>query len=153
MQSITTGEITREMDLPPGPIVEVCSRAVEKSRVFLTSFLKLPLIKDFKFSLAVGLGIERTVSPSQNNNGLTPLPTIYTLRDDNLYRLSLQSRHTKAVKAYDAEIEIYIWNEAAAEVFHVGYMAKPHDPIFQHLRNIISKHFKRNVCLDCRLSL
>ena len=67
------------------------------------------------------------------------------MRDDNLYRLSLQSRHTKAVKAYDAEIEIDIWNDAAAEVFHVGYMAKPHDPIFQHLRNIISKHFKRNV--------
>ena len=65
----------------------------------------------------------------------------------NLFSLNLQARHTKAVKADDAEIEIAIWNDAAAEVFQGGYRAKRHEPIFHHLRNIMAKRFKRYVVI------
>ena len=42
------------------------------------------------------------VSPSQNNNGLAPLPPVYTLSYENLPRLNLQVRQNKAVKVDDA---------------------------------------------------
>ena len=76
--------------------------------MLLTSFLKLSPVKDFQFALAVVLGVGRTVTPSQKNNGLTPLSTIYTLRDENLFRLNLQVRHTKAVKSDGEELETAI---------------------------------------------
>ena len=133
------------MDLAHGPIVEVFSRVVEKSRALLTSFFKSPPVKAFHFALKLGLGIGRTVRLSQKNNGLTHLPPVYTLRDENIFRLNLQYRHTKAVKADCAEIETSIWNAAAAELFQGGYRAKRHETIFQHLVNIMAKCFKRNV--------
>ena len=133
------------MDLPPGPIVEAFSREVEQSKVLLTSFLELPPVKALQFALEVGLGIGRTDSPSHKNKGLAPLPTVYTLRDDNIFRINLQSRHTKSVKAYDTEVETAIWNDAAAGVLQGGYRAKLHEPLLQHLRNIMAKRFKRNL--------
>ena len=87
----------------------------------------------------------RTARPIQNNNGLTPLPPVYTFRDDNLFMLNLQDIHTKAVKVDDAEIYTAIWNGAAAELFQGVYMAKRHEPTFQHFRNIKAVRFKRNV--------
>ena len=96
------------MNLPPGPIIEAFSRAADQSKAFLTSLLKLPPVKDFRFALAVGLGIRITVSPSKKNNCLTPLPPVYTLGVKNLFSLNLQARHTKAVKADDAELDIAI---------------------------------------------
>ena len=76
-----------------------------------------------------------------------PLPPIYTLRDENCFRLNRQSIYPKVVKVDDAEIEISIWNDAAAEVFQGGYRAKRHEPIFHHLRNIMAKRFKRYVVI------
>ena len=58
--------------------------------------------------LDVGLGIGRNLSPSQNSNGLMPLPPVYKLRDENYFRLNLQSRHMKVVKTENAEIETVI---------------------------------------------
>ena len=92
----------------------------------------------------MGLGIGRTVIPSQNNNGITPLTPVYILRDENIFRLNLQARHMKAFKSDDTELETAIWNGNAAEVFQEGYRAKCHDPLFQHLRNIMAKRFTRN---------
>ena len=88
VQRITTGKTAGAMDLPPIPIVEAFSREAEKSKVLLTSFLKLPPVKDLQFALEVGLGIGITVIPSQNNNGITPLPPVYTLSDENLFILN-----------------------------------------------------------------
>ena len=133
------------MDLTPGPIVEAFSRAIEQSKVLLTSLLKLPPVKALKFSVAVELGIGRTVIPSQNNNGLTALPNVYTLRDENIFRLNLQVRHTKAVKDDDSEIETAICNNAAVEVFQGGYRAKRHEILLHPLRNIMAKCSKCNV--------
>ena len=93
----------------------------------------------------MGLGVGRNFIPSQKNNGLMPLPPIYTLRDENCSRLNRQSIYPKVVKVDDAEIEISIWNNDAAELFQEGYRDKRHEPIFHHLRNIISNRFKRNV--------
>ena len=93
----------------------------------------------------MGLGLGRTVRPSQKNNGLTTLPPCYTLRDENIFRINLQAIHTKAVKPDDAEVETSIWNDAAAEVFWGGYIDKCHEPLFQNLVNITAKHFKSNV--------
>ena len=86
------------MDLPPRPIVEVFSRVAEQSKVLLKYFLTLPPVKSLHFALVVGLGIGRNFSPSHKNNGLTPLPPIYTLMDDNLFSINLQAIHMKAVK-------------------------------------------------------
>ena len=86
---ITTGEIVEAMNLPPGIIAEEFSRAAVQSKVLLTSYLKLPPVKALKFSLAVGLGIGRTVIPNQKNNSLMPLHPVYTLRYENLFRLNL----------------------------------------------------------------
>ena len=80
------------MDLPPVPIVEAISRTAEKSKMLLTYLLKLPPVKALNISLAVGLGIGRTIRHSHNNNGLMPLPNVYTLRDEDLFRLNLQVR-------------------------------------------------------------
>ena len=44
-----------------------------------------------------------------------------------------------------AEIDTSICNDASAELFQGGYRSKRNDPIFQHLRNIMSKPFKRNM--------
>ena len=87
------------MDLPPGSIMEAFSRAAEQSKAFLTYFLKLPPVKTLKFSFAVVLGIGRTFRSGQKNNGLMTLPPVYTLRDENSFRLKLQSKNTKVVKA------------------------------------------------------
>ena len=111
----------------------------------LTYFLKLTHLKDFQLALEVVLGIGRTFRPSQKNNGLTPLPNVYTLRDDNLFRLNNQAIQTKAVKSDNAEVETAIWNNADVELFHGGYRANHHDPLLQNLSNIMSKCFKRNV--------
>ena len=92
------------MDLPPGPIVEAFSRAVEQTKVLLNYFSELTPVKDLQFALEVGLWIVITVIPSQNNKGLIPVPPVYTLRDENLFRLNLQARHTKEVKADGAEV-------------------------------------------------
>ena len=81
------------MDLPPEPITEKISRAAEKSKVLLTSFLKLPPVKVLQFYLSGGLGIGINFCSIQKNNGLMPLPSVYTLRDENYFRLKLQSRH------------------------------------------------------------
>ena len=89
------------MELPLSPIIEDVSRAEDKSKMLLTYFLKLRPVQDVQFDLALGLGIGRTFIPSQNNNGLTPLPLVYILKDENLFRLEVQARHTKAVKAHD----------------------------------------------------
>ena len=113
--------------------------------MLLTSFLKLPPVKVFQFALAVELGNERTSSPSQNNTGLTTLPPVYKMRDDNLFMLNLKAIHTKAVKSDDAEVKTSIWNEAAVEVFQGGYRDKHHDPLFQNLRNIMANSFNQNV--------
>ena len=78
--------------------------AVDKSKVLLTYFLILPPVKAFQFALDRVLGMGRTVTPSQNNNGITPLPPIYTLRDDNIFRINLQDRYMKAIKEYDTEM-------------------------------------------------
>ena len=67
------------------------------------------------------------------------------MSDRNIFRINLQSRHTKSVKEDDAEVETDIWENAAAEKFQGGYRAKRHEPLFQHLRNIMDKHVKRNV--------
>ena len=98
-----------------------------------------------KFALSVGFGIGRTVIHSQKNNVLAPLPPVYTLRYENIFMLNLQPRHTKAVKSDNAEVETAICNDAAEEVFQGGYMAKCHETLFQHLRNIMAMYFKRNV--------
>ena len=88
------------MDLPARPIVEYFSMVVEKSKVLLTYFLKLTPVKALQFTLVVGLRIVRTISPSQkNNNGIMPLPPVYTLRYENLFMLNIQFRHTKLVKS------------------------------------------------------
>ena len=71
------------MYLPPGPIIEVFSKAEDKIKVLLTSFFKLPPVKVFQFTFAVGLVIGRTFSPSQNNNGLMPLPPVYVFMGEN----------------------------------------------------------------------
>ena len=111
----------------------------------MTSFLKLTPVKALQFALDVGLEIGITASPSQKNIGLALLPPVYTLRNENLFRLNHQAIHKKAGKKYDLEVETAIWNNAAAEVNQGGYSAKHHDPLFQHLRNIMAKSFKRNV--------
>ena len=90
------------MDLPPRPIIEAFSRLTEQSKLLLNYFLKLPPVKALQFDLAVGLGFGRTVITIQNNNGLTPLPPVYTLRDENFFRPNLQARHKNSVKEYDA---------------------------------------------------
>ena len=54
VRRLTTGEIVGEMDLPPGQIVEAFSRAVEQSKVLLTSFLNLPPVEDLQFDLDSG---------------------------------------------------------------------------------------------------
>ena len=69
------------------------------------------------------------------------------MRDDNLFRLNLQSRHTESVKADGAEVETAIWNDAVVEVFQGGYKANHCDPLFRHLRNIIANRFKNNVAI------
>ena len=56
--------------------MEALSRSEEQSKVLLTSFLKLPHVNNLQFDLAVGLGIGRTLIPSQNNNGIMPLPPV-----------------------------------------------------------------------------
>ena len=91
-------------EIPHGPIVKGFSRVADKSKVLLTFFLKLPPVKALQFALDGVLGMGRTVTPSQNNNGITPLPPIYTLRDDNLFRINLQDRYMKAIKEYDTEM-------------------------------------------------
>ena len=139
VRRLTTGEILGEIDLPPGPIMEALSRSEEQIKVLLTSFLKLPHVNTLQFELAMGLGIGRTLSPSQNNNGLMNLSPVYKLRDENYFRLNLQSRHMKVVNTDNAEIETVIWNNAAAELFKEVYRDKCHDIIFHHLRNIIDK--------------
>ena len=48
---LTSGGISGEMDLPPGPIVEASSRAVDQSKRWLTSFLKFPPVKVLQFAL------------------------------------------------------------------------------------------------------
>ena len=80
VRRLTTEEILGAMDLPSGTILEAFSRTAEQSKALLTYFLKLTPIKYLQFSLAVGLGIGLTVSSSQNNNVLAPLPPVYTLR-------------------------------------------------------------------------
>ena len=74
-----------------------------------------------------------------------PLTPVYSLRDENYFRLNLQYRHTKSVKAEDTEIGKSLWKDSAAEVFQEIYRDKCHDPIYHYLRNIIAKRFKRNV--------
>ena len=83
------------MDLSPGTTVGAFSRKADQSKVLLNYLLKLPPVKYLQFSLEVGLGIVITVIPSQNNNGITPLPPVYTLSDKNIFILNLQDRHTK----------------------------------------------------------
>ena len=86
----------------------------------------------------MGLEIGGTFSPSQKNNGLMPLPTVYSLRDENLFRIKLQAKNTKLVKADNEEVETAIWNDAAAEISQGGYRANHHELFFQHLRNIMA---------------
>ena len=81
--------------------MEALSRSEEQIKVLLTSFLMLPHVNTLQFELAMGLGIRRTLSPSQNNNGLMNLSPVYKLRDENYFRLNLQSRHMKVVKMED----------------------------------------------------
>ena len=64
------------MDLSPRPIIEAFSRAADRSKALFTSFLKLPPVKALQFPLELGLGIGRNISPSQKNNGLTPLSPV-----------------------------------------------------------------------------
>ena len=85
--------------------------------MLLTYFLRLPPVNDLQFTLELVLGIGRTFCSGHNNNGLISLPPAYTLRNENSFRLNLKSRHTKAVKADDVEIETSIWNDADSEVF------------------------------------
>ena len=145
LQRIITREIAGAMDLSPKPIVEVFSRLAEKSKVLLTSFLKLPSVKALQFSLALGLSIVRTVIPSQKNDFIMPLPPVYTLRDDNIFRLDLQAIHMKAVKAEDAKIDTAIWDDDDEEMLQGGHRAKRQETIFQNLRNIMDNPFKRNM--------
>ena len=133
------------MYLPPGPMMEEFSRDKQQSKALLTYLLKLTSVKAFQFALVVVLGPGRTFSPIQKNNGLMPLPPVYTFMDKNYFRITLPYTHTKAVKADGAEIETDIQNDAATEVFQEGYRAKRHEPIFHHLRNINAKSFKSNV--------
>ena len=79
--------------------MEVFSRATEQSKVFFISLFKLPPVKALYFTLELGLGIRRIFRYSHNNNGIMPIPPVYTLRDENSFMLNFQSRHTKAVKA------------------------------------------------------
>ena len=67
------------------------------------------------------------------------------MRDENIFRINLQDRHTKTVKYEDAEVATSIWNNTAAEVFQGGYRDKRHEPVLQHLRKIMAKCFKHNV--------
>ena len=113
--------------------------------VLLTSFLKLPPVKDFNFYFAAVLEIGITGNPSQKNNGLTPLPPVYTLRGDNSFSLNIQSRHTKSVQEDNAEIETSIWNNVAADLFKGGYRTKSHGPLSHHLSNNMDNCFKLNV--------
>ena len=57
------------------------------------------------------------------------------MRDENIFSLNLQSRHTKSVKSYNAEVYTDTWKNADVEVLKGGYRAKSHDPLLQHLRN------------------
>ena len=79
--------------------MEDFSRAAHQIKLLLPSFLKLSPVKALQFSLAVGLGVGRTFIPSQKNDGLIPLPPVYTFRDENSFRFNLQSRYKKAVNA------------------------------------------------------
>ena len=63
-------------------------RVAKNIKVLLTSLLKLPPVKNLHSALAVGLFIGRNFSPSQNNNSLMTLPSIYTLRDENYSRIN-----------------------------------------------------------------
>ena len=87
VQRLATAEISGAMDIPPIPIMEALSRAADKSKVLLTSFLKLPLVKYFLFALEVGLVFGRTFILSHKNNGLMTPPPVYILRYENSFRL------------------------------------------------------------------
>ena len=86
------------MELLPRPF----SREAEQGKSLLPLFLNLSHVKVLNFTLEVRSGMGRAFSPSQNNNGFTPLYTVYTFRDENLFRINLKARHTKAVKAEDS---------------------------------------------------
>ena len=66
------------------------------------------------------------------------------MRDENIFKINLKSRHTKAVTEEYTQIETDIWNDAATEVFKGVYRANCHEHIFHHLKNIMAKRFKRN---------
>ena len=95
--------------------------------------------------MAVVLVIGRTVIPSQKEKFLTPIPHVYTFRDEYPFIINIQAIHMKAVKADKLEVEKDICNDASEEVFQGGYRAKHNEPLFQHLRNIMAKLFKSNV--------
>ena len=142
LRKLQPEEIGSAMDLPPG-ILSSFAHSIRNGSFTLHDFLCLPPVKSLQFALSVCLGIGTDVSEPSHQPANTSV--VHTPVFDSAWRLKLAERHTKAVKADDADVEIEIWNRAVLEPFGISYSASEHDLLFDFLRRSMSRQYKLNV--------
>ena len=132
------------MDLPPGLLPGLESAVVDET-FQITELLSLPPVKGLQFGLTVccGIGIDKRCLPEGSVSGPSSAPT-KGLAFESSFQQALAARHTKAVKADDAEVEVDMWNEGAMERFNQPFEKDIHGPLFEWLRGLILHRFKVN---------
>ena len=145
---LTPGEIGSALDLPPSTI-SALEASVLAGDFPIKNLLSLPPVKGLQFALTVccGVGIDARITqaldPREAAHGrsvaATEAPSF-----ESTFRQALAARHTKAVKADDAKVEVDMWNEAAIACFGIPFSDKDHGQLFNWLRQLMLTRFKRN---------
>ena len=142
LRNLQPEEIGSAMDLPPG-LLDAFAHSIRKGTFALEDFLSLPPVKSLQFALSVCLGIGmNAASPTQPSVETSAMSTPVF---DSAWQQRLAERHTKAVKADDADVEVDIWNRAVLEPFGTTYSEDKHGSLFEFLRRTMSRRYKLNV--------
>ena len=152
-RSLTPGEIDSALDLPPSTIPSLTT-AVSSGKFAIKVLLGLPPVKGLQFALTVccGVGIDTRVmhslgssEPPEGNLEGNLVAAGNAPSFESTFRQALELRHTKAVKADDAMVEVDMWNEAVASKFGFIYSERDHSQLFDWLRQLMLARFKQNV--------
>ena len=151
-RSLTPGEIGSALDLPPATIPSLTA-SVSSGKFAIEILLGLPPVKGLQFALTVccGIGIDTRVThslgssePSEGNLEGNLVASGNAPSFESTFRQALELRHTKAVKADDAVVEVDMWNKAVASKFGFSYSERDHGQLFDWLRQLMLTRFKLN---------
>ena len=143
---LSPSEIGAAIDLPPG-LLPALESSVANRGFQMEGLLALPPVKGLQFALTVcyGVGLDPTGTPRGSPKVSYPVSSsspVKGLAFEANFQQALAARHTKAVKADDAEVEVDMWNEAAMGRLHQPFDEGVHGPLFEWLRSLILRQFK-----------